>query len=54
MLEAFQESNGFMTAQRFLPEVTKLNLPWDNVSILLADERWVGEDLPHTNTDALR
>lgn len=46
--------SGGSTPEIFLPQVAKLNLPWDKVSILLADERWVDEDSPHSNTAMLR
>ena len=46
--------SGGGTPELFLPQVAKLTLPWDRVSILLADERWVDEESPHSNTAMLR
>ena len=46
--------SGGSTPEIFLSQVAKLNLPWYKVSILLADERWVDEDSPHSNTAMLR
>ena len=46
--------SGGGTPEIFLPQVATLNLPWDKISILLADERWVDEDSPHSNTAMLR
>ena len=46
--------SGGGTPEIFLPRVACLSLPWDQVSIVLSDERWVGEDSPHSNTAMLR
>lgn len=46
--------SGGETPALFLPQVASLNLPWGKVSILLADERWVDEDSPDSNTAMLR
>ena len=46
--------SGGATPEIFLPQVGRLTLPWNRVSILLADERWVDEDSPHSNTAMLR
>jgi len=46
--------SGGETPGIFLPQVARLSLPWNKVSILLADERWVDEDSPHSNAAMLR
>ena len=46
--------SGGGTPEIYLPHVASLALPWDRVRILLADERWVGGDSPHSNTAMLR
>ncbi len=46
--------SGGGTPELFLPRIAGLDLPWNKVSILLADERWVDEDSPHSNTAMLR
>jgi len=46
--------SGGSTPEAFLPGVARLELPWKQVSILLADERRVPEDSVHSNTAMLR
>jgi 6-phosphogluconolactonase len=46
--------SGGSTPEIFLPAIGSLPLPWENVSILLADERWVEEDSPSSNTAMLQ
>ncbi len=46
--------SGGSTPELFLPFVAALNLPWQQVNITLADERWVDEDSPYSNTAMLR
>lgn len=46
--------SGGGTPEIFLQQVSRLNLPWNKVTILLTDERWVDEDSPLSNTAMLR
>ena len=46
--------SGGGTPEIYLPQVASLALSWGRLSILLADERWVDEDSPHSNTAMLR
>lgn len=46
--------SGGGTPEIYLPQVASLTLPWDHVTILLADERWVDEGSPHSNAAMLR
>lgn len=46
--------SGGGTPEIYLPQVASLALPWNRISVLLADERWVGEESPHSNTAMLR
>ena len=45
---------GGSTPRAFLPAVAALPLPWEKVSVALADERWVGESSPDSNAAMLR
>jgi 6-phosphogluconolactonase len=45
---------GGSTPESFLPAVAALPIPWEKVDVLLADERWVGEDSPDSNAAMLR
>ncbi|HET7772525.1 MAG TPA: 6-phosphogluconolactonase [Burkholderiaceae bacterium] len=46
--------SGGSTPEVFLPQVASLDLPWEKVTVMLADERWVDEDHPHSNAAMLR
>ncbi|MEO8102925.1 MAG: 6-phosphogluconolactonase [Betaproteobacteria bacterium] len=46
--------SGGGTPALFLPHVATLSLPWEKVSVLLADERWVEETSPDSNAGMLR
>ena len=46
--------SGGSTPEVFLPQVASLDLPWERVTVMLADERWVDEDHPHSNAAMLR
>lgn len=46
--------SGGSTPEAFLPAVAALPLPWESVSILLADERWVDEHSPDSNSALVR
>lgn len=46
--------SGGGTPEIYLPQVASLALPWNRISGLLADERWVDEDSPQSNTAMLR
>ena len=46
--------SGGGTPEIYLPRVALLDLPWNRIRILLADERWVDEDSLHSNAAMLR
>jgi len=46
--------SGGSTPEIFLPLVACLDVPWEKVDILLADERWVDESSTDSNTAMLR
>ena len=46
--------SGGSTPEIYLPRIASLDLPWDAVSVLLADERWVDESSAYSNTAMLR
>lgn len=46
--------SGGSTPEIYLPPVSRLDLPWEKVAILLADERWVGENSADSNEAMLR
>lgn len=46
--------SGGSTPEAYLPRVAELALPWEKVSVFLADERWVDEDSPHSNAAMVR
>ncbi|MEP7156745.1 MAG: 6-phosphogluconolactonase [Betaproteobacteria bacterium] len=46
--------SGGSTPEIYLPKVAELDIPWSRVRIMLADERWVSEDSPDSNTAMLR
>jgi 6-phosphogluconolactonase len=46
--------SGGSTPEAFLPAVALLDLPWERVNVLLADERWVDESSADSNTAMLR
>jgi len=46
--------SGGGTPALFLPRVAALDLPWERVTITLADERWVDERSPHSNAAMIR
>jgi 6-phosphogluconolactonase len=46
--------SGGSTPEVFLPQVASLDLPWEKVTVMLADERWVDEDHPASNAAMLR
>lgn len=46
--------SGGTTPEFFLPRLAAQELPWEKVSVVLADERWVDEDSIYSNTAMLR
>lgn len=46
--------SGGSTPEIYLPKVAQLDIPWERVRIMLADERWVDEDSPDSNTAMLK
>jgi 6-phosphogluconolactonase len=46
--------SGGRTPEFFLPKLSQLALDWGKVNVTLADERWVGEDSPHSNTAMIK
>lgn len=42
--------SGGSTPEIYLPPLASLAVAWQTVSILLADERWVDSESPHSNT----
>lgn len=45
---------GGKTPRLFLPQLGKLNLPWERVQLTLSDERWVSTTNPDSNEKQLR
>lgn len=52
--EAFLVVSGGSTPLHFFAELSKKKLPWEKISITLADERWVPADHPDSNEKLLR
>jgi 6-phosphogluconolactonase len=46
--------SGGRTPEFFLPKLAQLDLEWSKVNVTLADERWVDESSPHSNTAMLK
>jgi 6-phosphogluconolactonase len=46
--------SGGRTPEFFLPQLAQLDLDWARVYVTLADERWVDESSPHSNTAMLK
>jgi 6-phosphogluconolactonase len=46
--------SGGRTPQGFFRQLSQERLDWSRVVVTLADERWVGEDSPHSNARTVR
>lgn len=46
--------SGGRTPEHIFPLLSRINLPWDKISITLADERWVDADHPDSNEGLAR
>lgn len=46
--------SGGNTPKGMLDKLSQINLPWEKVTVLLADERWVGPDHERSNEKMLR